>query len=163
MKGIEPEKDGLPAGHDAPPTVKVCTYCDRNNNDNTTHCLGCGTEFETPAESETPAAAESPVAPPDTTWRDHALQYVGTALLIFFLYVMSLGPVMRFSGKTTIVSPTMTKVAYPRWVGICYHPVFAMFGGKLYPNGQGGIADAYGRYIQWCQTTPLKPTPPSTR
>jgi len=41
--------------------VKVCGYCGRENDDASTHCRECGTEFPIPVLSSTPEAKESPL------------------------------------------------------------------------------------------------------
>lgn len=41
--------------------MKVCGYCGRENDDASTHCRECGTEFPIPVPSSTPEAKESPL------------------------------------------------------------------------------------------------------
>ena len=60
------------------------------------------------------------------------------------LYLLSFGPVSRFTATTTVTSSgvmTLRTTRYPVWVSILYYPAFALrFAG-------GG--NLYARYIAW--------------
>ena len=141
--------------------MKKCSYCGRENSDESAHCRECGTEFVVPS------AEVEPAQPRDETWKEwlaYLLRLAGTILLIGFLYLLSFGPVMRYCCTKTITpspppavaasgsAPAVTVVTtytvrYPAWVSVLYYPVFlTMFG--------GGGDSLYWRYLQWWDKPP---------
>lgn len=126
--------------------MKSCAYCGRESVDEMTHCRECGTEFVTE-----PIGTKSP-QPRDWAWIKTACGYAGAVSLIVFAYLLSFGPVMRYSA--TVISQssitnatgftTQRTVQYPRWVEVLYYPAFSMIDGV----GDGGLAVPYWRYLQ---------------
>ena len=134
--------------------MKKCSYCGRENSDESAHCRECGTEFVVPAVQKEPAR------PRDWTWLEwlaYVVRFAGTIVLIGCLYLLSFGPVASCCGTKTIMepppamlvgngsapAPTMVyRVRYPAWVAIVYYPAFLM------RSGDGGNG-YYGRYLQW--------------
>lgn len=123
--------------------MKTCAYCGNENPDEGTHCLSCGTELVLePVDSK-------PKEPVDRTGIKDAFLWAGGALAIFLIYLLSLGPVERWTGK--IISSTTTRipnglvsrrvVSYPRWVGILYAPAFRL--------RQLGGRNLYRQYLEW--------------
>ena len=141
--------------------MKKCSYCGRENSDESAHCRECGTEFVIPS------AEAEPVQPRDETWKEwlaYLLRLAGTILLIGFLYLLSFGPVMRYcctktitpsppsvvaaSGSASAVTVVSTyTVRYPAWVSVLYYPVFLTMSG-------GGGNGLYWRYLQWWDKLP---------
>ncbi len=146
--------------------MKTCGYCGRDNGDDALACRECGTELVDPQ-------AGSPPAPPrDWSWFEHAVRYVGAFGILLLVYLLSLGPVMRFCATTTTATPplppptitttavtrtgtTLTMgpmvtavrtVSYPRWVGVVYYPAFSLVGHSSAEFSLGGL---YLRYLQW--------------
>jgi hypothetical protein len=145
--------------------MKSCDYCGHENQDTVAYCLDCGTEFRQAADPTPPA--------PDLSglkgYFRYALMFGGTIFAIVSLYLLSLGPVVRYCGtwKTfpaptntssaavaytssagaTVVTPVRTvAVSYPGWVGIVYDPVFPLG----YGGGQvGGLRLLYHQYLVW--------------
>ncbi len=132
--------------------MKTCGYCGRENADEARYCRECGTEFSLQA---VPGVAAKPADPRDWTWQEWlrgGLICLGAILLAGLLYLLSLGPVMRYCGSVTTVNlnlsttgydSTLTTTGYtmmpvvrtvqrtrteryPRWVGAFYHPAFAL-------------------------------------
>jgi hypothetical protein len=127
--------------------MKKCAYCGRENADAAMHCRECGTGLVEENDVK-------PSGPPrNYTWIKVACVYIGMAFLAFFLYLLSFGPVARYS--VTVISQssitnangftTQRTVQYPRWVGVLYHPAFV-----LRSQGEaGGFAELYGQYLYW--------------
>jgi hypothetical protein len=132
--------------------MKKCAWCGRENTGEATHCPACGTELvDTLMDTKPPP-------PRDWSWMKAACAYIGATLVAFLLYLLSFGPVTRFSA--TISQTTITTngtsftfrrtVAYPRWVGVVYYPAFS-----LTESGPEGIlAGLYWRYLQWWEPPP---------
>ena len=121
--------------------MKSCAYCGRDNADEATRCLECGTEFVGKAV-ETQASE-----PVDWTWAKAAFRYSGILALIMLLYLLSFGPVTHYLATVTSrVLPnsgtaitnatritlstdvTQTTVTYPRWIGVFYYPAMRLSG-----------------------------------
>jgi hypothetical protein len=142
--------------------VKKCSYCGRENSDESVHCRECGTGFVAPpVESE-------PARPGGETWLEwlaYVLRFAGTILFIGFLYLLSFGPVLKYCCTKTITPPPPSSVVaasgsapavtvvssytvrYPAWVSILYYPIFSTMSG-------GGGNGLYWRYLQWCDKLP---------
>src|SRR5437868_2849234 len=143
--------------------MKSCDYCGRDNEESAVYCLNCGTEFRQATEPSSPT--------PDLTGLKGYLRYAlisgGTILLIACLYLLSLGPVVRYcctwktfaaptntvsgvytnsSGATVVTQlRTVQSVKYPAWVGIVYRPVLGSYrGGQI-----TGLPLLYHRYLIW--------------
>jgi len=71
------------------------------------------------------------------------------ALVVLLIYLLSLGPVQRCTGKVISYTTTPTAngflgqrvVSYPRWVGVVYAPAFWL--------RQSGPWDLYDSYLEW--------------
>jgi hypothetical protein len=137
--------------------MKTCAYCGRASSDEATHCHECGSELAEPAEAK-------PSPPRDWTWLRYPLAYIGALLLVGLLYLLSFGPVLRYTGKMISTGPATTPVIvpgssttasvvvvtnrvvrYPRAVGLFYYPAFSLANGAR----RGGLAELYYRYVQW--------------
>jgi hypothetical protein len=135
--------------------VKPCSYCGRENEDTATHCGGCGTEFAAAADETKPGRLIVPRG------LRTFLTIVGVMFLGITLYLLSFGPVLRWTGRimttpppaaltaistngTTIVS--VTTMSFPLWVGVVYHPAHSLMLGNA-----GTFSDLYNRYIEWWQ------------
>jgi len=120
--------------------MKTCAYCGSENPDEGTHCLSCGTELiPGPIDSK-------PKEPVDRSWIKDDFLWAGCALAFFVIYLLSLGPVERWTAR--VISSTTTPlpngfvsrrvVSYPRWVGIVYAPAF-----WLRQSGAGNLYELY--------------------
>ena len=126
--------------------MKNCAYCGHKNTDEATHCAQCGTELVAD-----PAQAE-PSKPHDLSGVKAFFRYVILAFLVVLVYLLSFGPVTRYSAR--VISQTTTTnangfvtqraVQYPRWVGIMYYPAFRLTG-----RGDGIFSVLYWRYLEW--------------
>lgn len=90
---------------------------------------------------------------------------VSLSVALFFaaagLYLLSFGPVLRYSGKPmTITGSTGGRIAgpvkaLPGWVGVLYRPVFAVMGPQLTPAyGRHDPLNTYKRYVKWWYDRP---------
>jgi hypothetical protein len=154
--GDEPSRTKTYAGYELlprDPDMKECAYCGRENTDEAGHCRECGTLLTIPS-------LDTKIARPrDWTWLEcpgTGLRYAGTILLIGLFYLLSFGPVERYSGRVTplppmlnLRSPTMVMMAvsYPRWVRIVYYPAFKL-------RSASGWNGLYGRYLEWWHNQP---------
>lgn len=126
--------------------MKTCAYCGRASSQEATHCQECGTELAEPVEAK-------PSPPRDWTWLRYVLAYTGVLFLVGLLYLLSAGPVSRYTG--TVISPgtntpatgvAVTRVVrYPLAVGVFYYPAFSLAHGPY----RGSLAALYRRYVQW--------------
>ena len=132
--------------------MKTCRYCGRENPDEGSHCSSCGTELvPEPIDSR-------PSQPPDRTWIKTAFLWAGALLTLLLFYLLSLGPVIRWTGKVTSSTTTSTPTGFvsrrvvtiPRWVGIVYAPAFL-----LRQSAAGDVGNLYERYLEWWE----KPEP----
>ena len=132
--------------------MKACAYCGRENPDAAETCNECGTKLE-----DLPARPVEPVVEvaPASEWFDSTLKIVGKILIAVLFYLLSLGPVSRFAGTTTVTSSgtlssgpftTVVTTRYPVWVSILYYPAFAL-------RFAGG-SNLYARYIAWWEGHP---------
>ena len=79
--------------------MKPCTYCGRENEAAATHCGECGTQFAaTIAEVE-------PVQPRDSGTLKAFINIVGVMFLGVILYLLSFGPVLRWTATITNTPP----------------------------------------------------------
>lgn len=138
--------------------MKPCTYCGRENEAAATHCGECGTEF-----TATVAEAEL-VQPRDSSTLKTFITIVGVMFLGVSLYLLSFGPVFRWTATVTNAPPpgvptatpsngatvVYTSISIPGWVGVIYYPAFRLMGGNA-----GTLGDLYHRYIEWWE----KPSP----
>ena len=134
--------------------VKACTYCGHEEGEDASHCGGCGTEFAQVADEKTPGVDQDR----EFNWVRMAVLYLAVCLFGGMLYLLSLGPVMRYCGKVTTTAPiaaptpttgtvsvTMVRtIKHPSWVGIVYYPAFKLLSG-------GSVGDLYMRYLEWWQ------------
>ena len=126
--------------------MKKCSYCGREGAEEASHCLECGTEFV--AESENAQAPQIL----DRTRIEVACGYAGAMFFIFSLYMLSFGPVTRYTpvvisqSSTTNASGFMTQrtLEYPGWVEIVYYPAISL----VLSGGDGGPADFYCQYLR---------------
>ena len=131
--------------------MKPCSYCGRENQDDAISCQECGTELVAPTTDVKSAERHS------SGWVGYALRCFGLFLAIVCFYLLSLGPVTRYFCTTTrtpvAAAPTSngaTMVAtvtksYPGWVGLIYHPAFAL-------ESSGAFGNLYDAYLQWWET-----------
>jgi hypothetical protein len=148
--------------------MKKCGYCGRENADEATYCRECGTEFTVRAP---PAAPAKPADRRDRTWQGwlrNGLICFCAIVLAGLLYLLSLGPVIRYCAMVNTVTlnlsttgyvsvPTGTRytvmpvvrtmertrtVWFPRWVGLYYRPATVLGDG-------GGPFGIYGSYLRW--------------
>ena len=87
-------------------------------------------------------------------------------LAVAGLYILSLGPILWYSGKPVMVmiiggtaqppSGAMPRGrTVPRWVSALYRPVFLMLGSQLTPSyGSQDPVNIYKRYIKWWHDRP---------
>ena len=72
-----------------------------------------------------------------------AVLYVAVCLFGATLYLLSLGPILRYCGNVTTTPTTGTpSVTMSRMIGVIYYPAL-----KLLSSGR--MADAYQEYIDW--------------
>jgi hypothetical protein len=85
--------------------------------------------------------------------------------LVACLYIFSLGPVLRYSGKTvTVTIPGAVNLpsggvargrTIPTWVSTLYRPVLRVLGSQLTPsNGKHDPINTYKAYLQWWHDRP---------
>lgn len=131
--------------------MKKCAWCGRENTVEARLCTACGTELvDAPMEAKPPP-------PRDWSWIKAPFGYIAVTVLVILFYLLSFGPVTRFSATisqtTTTNGNTFTfqrTVTYPGWVGIVYYPAFS-----LTESGPDGIlAGLYWRYLQWWEPPP---------
>jgi len=142
--------------------MKTCAYCGRASSDQATHCHECGTELAEPAPAQ-------PSPPRDWAWLRYPLAYTGVLFLVGLLYLLSFGPVLRYTGTVIATGPTTTPVVaagssttatgvavvnkvvrYPRAVMVFYSPALSL----AYGPYRGSLAGLYHRYIQWWNEPP---------
>ena len=116
--------------------VNACTYCGREEGEDARHCSGCGTEFAQVFDEKAPVLDQDR----EFNWVRMAVLYLAVCLFGGMLYLLSLGPVMRYCGKVTTTAP----IGHPHWVGIVYYPAFKLLSG-------GSVGDLYMRYLEWWQ------------
>ena len=137
--------------------MKPCTYCGRENEDESLCCTECGTQ------SPEQIAEPSPQRPVDLAGPKFALLAAGSLFVIVALYLLSFGPVNRLcvvripgpppltltnqSNATFVVSYTVT---YPSWVEVVYYPALQL----LYAGGDNSLEILYGRYVSWWEQRP---------
>ena len=119
--------------------VKGCAWCGRDNSDDGSHCLECGSELADP----------KPARPRDWSSIKGVSGYVFATLALVLFYFLSFGPVTRFS-VTVSKTPATTVVSYPIWVGIMYHPALSLTDNA----SDGTVAGLYWRYLEWWQPPP---------
>ena len=134
--------------------MKTCAYCGREEAEEAVRCSGCGTEFTNELATEErpnndPAASAR--AGHDWDWLKSASVYLGAAVGLMLLYLLSLGPVLRYCAQVTSTStttPTGMRTAVtmklPKWTGVVYEP--AWFVVRSTPFGE-----AYHNYLEWWQ------------
>lgn len=154
--------------------MKTCGYCGRENADEAKDCQECGTKLTV---QSVPAAAAEPAGPQDWTWQQwlrRSLVWLCVVLLAGFFYLLSLGPVTRYCGTVTTVSPNLSTtgyvstptatgytsmpvvrtvlttrtVRYPRWIASFYRPAF------LLSTGEGPFG-LYRSYLSWWEDQPV--------
>ncbi|MGA2865831.1 MAG: hypothetical protein ABSF95_15270 [Verrucomicrobiota bacterium] len=127
--------------------MKTCAYCGRASSQEATHCHECGTELAEPAEAK-------PSPPRDWAWLRYALAYTGVLFLVGLLYLLSAGPVSRYTGTVIFqgtntpaagVAVTRRVVRYPSAVMVFYYPAFSLAHGPR----RGSLAELYRRYVEW--------------
>ena len=125
--------------------MRTCGYCGHEEAEEAVHCSGCGTEF-----TNQPAKAEHEErSPRDWSWLKTALLYMAICFGALFLYLLSLGPVMRYWGqitptRTTAPSRTTTQeIKFQSWIGVVYAPAFLLISSPL--------GDVYLGYLEWWQ------------
>jgi hypothetical protein len=138
-------------GEDTTHSMKPCSYCGRENQDEAISCRECGTELVAPTSTAKPAE------PDPIGWLRHALRCFGLSIAIACFYLLSLGPVTRYFGTTTrapaVTTPTSTGAtivttvtrSYPGWVVLIYYPAFAL-------ERSDALGDVYAAYLNWWET-----------
>jgi len=93
----------------------------------------------------------------DWPWIRPAFGYIAVTVLAILFYLLSFGPVTRFSATisqtTTTNGNTFTfqrTVTYPGWVGIVYYPAFSL----TESGPDDTLAALYWRYLQWWEPPP---------
>jgi zinc-ribbon domain len=135
--------------------MKSCTYCGRENEDGITFCQECGTEIVAPV------AKQPSRKPVDWTGLKYAVFGVGALFVVAVLYLLSLGPVVRWTGSQAVPVPVVTvtngisqtlyaTTMYPAWVDVAYYPALEL----LASDGGGGLGELYSRYIRWWEKPP---------
>ena len=121
--------------------MRACSYCGRENPDAAEACNEGGTKLENlPTRPNEPATE---VAPASELF-DSTLKIVGRILVVVLFYLLSFGPVSRFTRTVIVTSSgveTVCTVTYPVWVSTLYYPTFAL-------RFAGGD-NLYARYITW--------------
>lgn len=135
--------------------MKSCTYCGRENEDGITFCQECGTEIVAPV------AKQPSRKPLSWTGIKYAVLATGTLFVVAVLYLLSFGPVVRWTGTQATPVPqvavtnrtsysTSYIISYPVWVGVVYYPAFEL----LASGGGGDLGELYSRYVQWWEKAP---------
>jgi hypothetical protein len=140
-------------------SMKSCTYCGLENEDENTFCQECGTEIVVPM-AKRPSKKSL-----DWMGLKYAVLGAGALFVVAVLYLLSLGPVVRWTGTQAIPVPLVTVTngnsfttsfvtSYPAWVDVVYYPALEL----LASGGGGNLGELYIRYIQWWE----KPSKPLT-
>jgi hypothetical protein len=119
--------------------MKKSDHSGRENSDESDRSSECGTSL---AEAPVKKPQVEPQAHPVLEWFWTSLRYVGTAVILALLYLLSYGPVDHYynSGITQVTGPntaTITLLLRPRWVETLYRPAFYL----------QMRSDLYNRYI----------------
>ena len=93
----------------------------------------------------------------DWTGLKYAVLAAGTFSVVAVLYLLSFGPVSRWTATTAAPMPPLIvtngttttftasyTITYPAWVGVFYYPAF-----ELLSSSEGTVAGLYQRYVQW--------------
>ena len=135
--------------------MKPCAYCGLENEDETAFCKGCGTEIVASV------AEQAPGKPLETSGLKNVLLTASALVAVMLLYLLSFGPVARWTGTTAIPAPLFTvtngtsftmvyTTSYPAWVGVVYYPAFEL----LASGAGGGLSELYVRYMHWWEKSP---------
>ncbi len=99
--------------------MKKCRHCGTGNEDAAESCTECGLDLGPSVVARLAAALPSAVRATNTTWPKRLLWLVSVPILLVALYLLSLGPILRFYGA----KPSNVWSRVPAVVRMIYEPL----------------------------------------